>query len=138
DVTTLTTTGSLTLSNLGSHANYEVYVVSIDCPGVGNFGQPSGLVYVATGPANTVCAPKPTIDFVRSNCAVQIEVGMHSNAPTANNQYVVFTQRLTPTIAAVKSYTVTGGYFQLNVGAPGQTFLVSVVSKCSTGTSDLV
>src|SRR6185436_7279325 len=138
DVTTLTTTGTLTLSNLGSHVNYEVYVVSKDCSGVGDFWQRSELVYAATGPAGTVCAPVPTIDFVRSNCAVQIEVGMHSNAPTANNQFVVFTQRLTPTIAAVKSYTVTGGYFQLNVGAPGQTFLVAVASKCSSGGSDMV
>jgi len=59
-----------------------------------------------------------------------------SGSPTGN--YVVFVQRLTPTLAGAYKYNVSGGTFQLHVGQPGQTFAVGVASKCASGTSDMV
>jgi len=126
--------GTTTISGLYGGGTYEVYVVRKDCPTSGVFGQKSALAHTIVKPLSA-CTPPPTINFVKSTCPGQIEVSM-SGSPTGN--YVVFIQRLTPTIAGAYKYNVSGGTFQVNVGQPGQTFSVGVASKCITGTSDMV
>ncbi len=136
DVTTVSNTGTVTITNrLYRGGTYEVYVVHKDCPSPGDFGQNSTLVYTIVKPLST-CISTPSIDEVKSICPGQIEVSM-SGSPTGN--YVVFIQRLTPTIANGYKYNVTGGNFQIHVGQPGQTFMVGVASWCTSGTrSDMV
>ncbi len=134
DATISGANATLSVGVVNPNTNYEVYVAAKDCPSPGTFGQGSSLIYVRTGGTPSSCAPDAVIDFARSTCPVQLEVAMH-NSPT--NQYSVFIQRLTPTIGAVSGYTVTGGYFQINVGSSGQTYLVAVSSKCATSNSYL-
>src|SRR6185369_3474660 len=103
-----------------------------DCPSIGEIGQPGSKIYVTTPPA-PACGT-PTIDSVRSLCPTQIEVWMHGSS---SNQYQVYIQRLTPTIAGGVSYGLTGNgtsaYFTANLGSAGQSYLIAVSANCGGG-----
>ncbi|HEY1644761.1 MAG TPA: T9SS type A sorting domain-containing protein, partial [Candidatus Saccharimonadales bacterium] len=119
-------------NNLFSSNTYQIYVSSLDCPHVGNVGQPTGSVYVTTNPISIPGCASPTIDTVFSTCPVLMEVQLHGGSGVYN----IYIQRLTPSLLQVNSYVVSGGDFVINVGA-GQQYLVSADSKCGSTVSTL-
>ncbi len=114
-----------TVNVLYGNETYAVYVTALNCPNPGNTGDPSGILYVTTNPIST-CDP-PTVTG-QSNCPNQITI----NITGGTAPYIVTLRRLSPSVTAGASYTLSTGTFNVNVGTQyaGTTWEVFARSKC--------